>query len=124
MKVAIPSMGKELSNQADERFGRAAYYIIYDVATKSFESVDNTAKDEVSGAGGSAVRLLDKEGVKVVLVPEVGPKALAAFKAFEMKAFTYEKGTSVADVIRQYQENALKEVEQESHGGYHGLRRA
>jgi predicted Fe-Mo cluster-binding NifX family protein len=124
MKIAVPSKGMTKTDSVDDRFGRATYYVIYDSETKAVSALENSAKDEVSGAGGQAVRLLDKAGVDVVLVPEVGPKALQAFKAFDMKAYTYEKGCSVTAAIEQYEAGKLEEVITESHGGHHGLRRA
>lgn len=124
MKIAIPSKGQTKTDLVDERFGRASYYVIYDNETNEVSCIDNTAKDEVSGAGGQAVRLLDKQGVKVVLVPEVGPKALDALKAFDIKAYTYQKDNTIEKVLEQYQAGGLAEVVTESHGGYHGLRRA
>lgn len=124
MKIAVPSKGMTKTDSVDDRFGRATYYVIYDSETQEVSAIENSAKDEVSGAGGQAVRLLDQQGVKVVLVPEVGPKALDAFKAFDIKAYTYEKGCSVSTALEQYQAGVLKEIITESHGGYHGLRRA
>lgn len=124
MIIAIPSKGMTKTDAVDDRFGRATYYVIYNSETKEFSAIENSAKEEVSGAGGQAVRLLDKEGVKVALVPEVGPKALDAFRAFDIKAFTYDKGCSVSTAIEQYEAGNLKEVITESHGGHHGLRRA
>ncbi|MBN2899559.1 MAG: NifB/NifX family molybdenum-iron cluster-binding protein [Clostridia bacterium] len=124
MKIAVPAKGMTKADMADDRFGRAAYYVIYDSETKEVYGVENTAKDEVSGAGGQAVRLLDKEGVKVTLVPEVGPKALQAFKAFDIKAYTYGKDMTVEAAIEEYEAGKLQIVETESHDGHHGLRRA
>jgi len=120
MRIAIPSIGGNRSDKVDSRFGRASYYVIYDVTTDMYSCIDNSAKSEVSGAGGQAVRLLGKNGVDVVLVPEVGPKALQALKAFDMKAFVYENACNVEEAVALYQQGQLKEVLQESHGGYHG----
>ena len=41
MKIAITAQGPELSAQVDPRFGRAKYFIIYDVDSDEFEAVDN-----------------------------------------------------------------------------------
>ncbi len=123
MRIAIPSIGGNRSNKVDSRFGRASYYVIYDVTTDLYSCIENTAIGQVSGAGGQAVRLLDKNGVDIVLVPEVGPKALQALKAFDMRAFAYENGCNVEEAVTLYRKGQLEEILQESHGGYHGLRR-
>lgn len=120
MKIGIPSVGKEIGDRVDDRFGRAMYYIIYDLEKETYEAIENTARDEVSAAGGLAVRLLDKHEVTVALIPEIGPKALQAFKAFDMRAYSYEREQTVMSVLKQYKENKLAKVVQESHGGYHG----
>jgi predicted Fe-Mo cluster-binding NifX family protein len=120
MKIGIPSVGREIGDRVDDRFGRAMYYIVYDLEDETYEAIENTARNEVSGAGGLAVRLLDKHQVNVALVPEIGPKALQAFRAFDMMAYSYEREQTVMSVVNQYKENKLAKVVQESHGGYHG----
>ncbi|HDL08740.1 MAG TPA: dinitrogenase iron-molybdenum cofactor biosynthesis protein, partial [Desulfobacteraceae bacterium] len=41
MKIAVTSMGTDLDSPVDPRFGRAAYIIIVDLETFSFEVLDN-----------------------------------------------------------------------------------
>jgi len=42
MGIAITSTGKGLESDIDPRFGRAAYFIIFDDETMAFEAVENT----------------------------------------------------------------------------------
>ena len=41
MKICITSQAGNLDSALDERFGRCSYFIIYDIETDEFESVEN-----------------------------------------------------------------------------------
>ncbi|MCK5761641.1 MAG: NifB/NifX family molybdenum-iron cluster-binding protein [Candidatus Izimaplasma sp.] len=110
MKIAISSLENNEHSKASERFARCEYFIIYDHDKLSFSSVINTAKTAGSGAGGKAVKILGDLNVDVVLAPELGPKALEALQAFEMKSFQYPKEKTVREVLYLYYENKLPEL--------------
>lgn len=107
MKIAICAKEGHKDSVVADRLARAEYFIIYDHEALTFEAVENSAVRESSGAGGKAVKLLFDYGVEVVLGPEVGPKALDALDAFEMKAFHFNGAKTVKDAIYLYFENKL-----------------
>lgn len=53
MKIAIVSEEKGLDARMDSRFGRCAYFAIYDGESNTTEFFPNPAKDSPEGAGGS-----------------------------------------------------------------------
>ncbi len=124
MKIAVASKGEGLKARIDDRFGRAAYFVIVDLENMKETTIENTAKDEASGAGGRAVRLLANEGVEVVVAPELGPKAVTAIKAFEMKVYKKSDFEVVEDVVKGYQEGKLEEMKVATVEEHSGLRRA
>ncbi len=124
MKIAVCAKEKGMESIADDRFGRAEYYVIFDTDERGSETVENTAKGEPAGAGGSAVRLLSKHDVEVVLVPELGPKAVDAVNGFEMKAFRYADRKTVRETIAAYQAGDLQQIETSTTKSHSGLRRA
>lgn len=123
MKIAIASKGEGLKGEVDERFGRAEYFLIVDLEDMKDTTIKNTAKNESSGAGGKAVRLLANEGVKVLIVPELGPKAVTAIEAFEMKVYNNSGFKTVKDAIKGYQDGKLEEVVLATVEEHLGLRR-
>ena len=110
MKIAISSMENHENSQAADRFARADYFIIYDHDSLSFEAIPNTAKTAGSGAGGKAVKILGDLDVDIVLAPELGPKALEALKAFEIKSYQYPKEKTVREVLYMFYEKKLPEL--------------
>lgn len=52
MRVAITSTGNNLQSTIDPRFGRCAYFVIYDTETKATEFIPNPNIDVTDGAGG------------------------------------------------------------------------
>jgi predicted Fe-Mo cluster-binding NifX family protein len=123
MKIAVPAKTEGFGAIIDDRFGRCEKFVIYNTKTKEVESVDNTAKDESGGAGGKAVRVLSKNGVEAVIVPELGPKASDAMKAFEIKAYKKDGSLTVDEVIKSYEEGKLEEIQFATVEEHSGLRR-
>ena len=58
MKVAITSTGNTLESKLDQRFGRCAFFTVYDTETKGLEFIPNPNKDVQEGAGPASVQLV------------------------------------------------------------------
>jgi len=110
MKIAICAKQAGLDSLVDERFGRAENFTIVDLDTSVVETVENIAKNQASGAGGEAVKLLSKYSVDVAIVPHLGPKAETAMEAFEIKTVSQEDYKTVGEVLEAYKSNKLKEI--------------
>lgn len=124
MKIGICSKENDLKSLVDDRFGRAEKFIVYDTETSDFFAVENTAKTEASGAGGSAVKILSKNNVEVILAPEIGPKAMDAINGFEMDAYNFGDSKTVEEAIEKYKNGNLKKFITSSTESHSGLRRA
>jgi len=77
MKIAISATEGSLDAQVDQRFGRAAWFLLIETKTgELLEAIDNTTgKAAAHGAGISAAALVADKGVQAVLTGRVGPKA-------------------------------------------------
>lgn len=125
MKIAICTKNDlGLNSEVDQRFGRAEFYIIFDTESEQTTSLENSAKNEASGAGGKSVSLLHKAGVDVIIAPELGPKAVTAINAFEIKAYQIGESNTVQKVIDAYLSAELIEIETASVKEHSGLRKA
>ncbi len=110
MKISICSKKEGLDSLVDERFGRSENFTIIDLDTMAIETIENTAKNQASGAGGEAVKLLSKHNVDIAVVPHLGPKAETAMEAFEIKTVSQEDYKSVGEVLEAYKAGKLKEI--------------
>lgn len=110
MKIAVCSKEGASNSLLANRFARAEFFVIFDSETKNYTSLENKAKMAAGGASGVAVKTLSDHNVDVVLCPEVGPKALEALNAFEIKAFNFSAANSVTEAIDMYVTNQLSPI--------------
>jgi len=103
-KIAVSSQGRGLDDQVDPRFGRAAYFIVVDPETMSFEVLDNgNSRAMAQGAGIQAAEIVADSGAKAVLSGFVGPKAFQALSAAGIKIGQGVDGLSVREAVQRYQ---------------------
>ena len=74
MKTAITSNGNTMDSNIDQRFGRCAYFAVYDSETRKVEFIENPNKNAVEGAGPASVSLVANQGVKKIISGEFGFK--------------------------------------------------
>ena len=125
MKIAICAQNNQgLNSEVDQRFGRAEFYVIFDTENEQTTVLENSAKNEAAGAGGKSVSLLHKAGVDVLIVPELGPKAIKAINAFELDAYQIGEGKIVQEVLDAQLAGELQKIETASVKIHNGLRKA
>ena len=101
MKIAITSTGGSLTAQMDSRFGRCAYFVVYDTETEKINAFSNPAAAFSGGAGPAAARELTKNNVEVLITGHVGTNAEQALNAAGIKVVTNYTGT-VQEVLDAY----------------------
>ncbi len=107
MKIAVTSMGTDLDSPVDPRFGRAAYIIIVDLETFSFEVLDNEGNvNALKGAGIQAAGMLSDKGADILLTGFCGPNAFKVLKAAKI-GVANDAGGSVRDAIHAYLDGKL-----------------
>jgi predicted Fe-Mo cluster-binding NifX family protein len=103
MKIVITATAPELSAQVDERFGRAAYFIVADTEKDGFQAIANDNIDASSGAGVASAKKVVEFNPAAVLTGNCGPKAEQTLAAAKIKIITGISGT-VADAIKTAKE--------------------
>lgn len=99
-KTAIASAGDSPEALIDSRFGRCAYFAIYDSQTKSVEYIPNTAKDAEEGAGPAAVQLLASRQVTKIVSSEFGIKIKPMLDSLKIQMIVIkEANKSIRQII-------------------------
>jgi len=121
LTIAVCSQGSEVDSTVDQRFGRCAYFVLIDPNSEQFESIINPALDAGGGAGVQAAQLLGNKGVEVVLVGNIGPKAISVFNAANINVYTEIQDT-VEKTMALYQEGKLKLLSEPTVSSHFGFR--
>lgn len=121
MKIAVSSTGKEVSSLLDPRFGRCAFYALYDTGDRKWNFLPNPASLEGSGAGIKAAQFLIEQKVDVLLTGDVGPNASRILNSAGVKICSLPE-VSLEEAIKQYEQGRYKIVTGATVGSHAGLR--
>ena len=99
MKFAITSTGNNLESKFDLRFGRTAWFCIYDNESNSIQFMENENRDSMGGAGTKSAEMIAELGVKRVISGDFGPKAKTLLERFEIQMIILNEGNSTIQSI-------------------------
>ena len=99
MKLAITSTGNNLESKFDLRFGRTAWFCIYDKESETLQFVLNENKDSMGGAGTKTAEMVAELGVKQVISGDFGPKAKTLLERFEIQMIILNEENSTIQSI-------------------------
>jgi predicted Fe-Mo cluster-binding NifX family protein len=125
MKVFLTSTGLTLDSNVDPRFGRCAYFIIYDTSNDTFEYYANEGRDAFGGAGIRTAQMIVEKGAEAVVSGNIGPnsfKVLQSAPNGPLKIYSGVSGT-VRNVINQLKNNELKPVSVSDVQSHYGIGR-
>jgi predicted Fe-Mo cluster-binding NifX family protein len=105
MKVCVPTMGNGgMEEVVSQHFGRAPTFTLVDLDTKEVQILPN--KGEHMGGSVLPTDTLKDQGVQVMIVGGLGPKAIQAFAEQCIEVFVGATG-SVKDAIENWREGLL-----------------
>lgn len=106
MKIAMPVKKKGETYLLSSAYGKAPFFLIYNLENNNFE----IAKNE--GLNGKYVAdMLSSKNVKVVITNHIGAGAFNALQQKGIKAyFTEKKNTDFKEVIDEFKNGKLKEI--------------
>jgi len=107
MRIAISAAGAGPDAPAEERFGRCAWFVIFDEHGNVQESIANTARSSAEGAGVKSTQLLLRNNIDVVLTGRVGPKAMHAMLNGGVVVYTGIAAT-VNETLEKYLNGQMK----------------
>ena len=112
MKIAVTSLGESLESPVDQRFGRARFFVLYDLESGEWTVHDNKQNLEAAqGAGIQAAQHVVNLGAEAVITGHCGPKAFATLIAAELDIYQEASGL-VQEAIDAYKAGLLKKSTQ------------
>jgi len=111
MKVCVTSTGPSLDSRVDLRFGRAPYFIVFDVEARSYEVIENKQQlDLPQGAGVQSAAIVAKSGAEAVLTGNCGPKAFRVLDESKIAVYVGLDNMTVVEAIGQFSAGKLQPI--------------
>jgi predicted Fe-Mo cluster-binding NifX family protein len=105
MKIAITASGATLNSTIDSRFGRCAFFAIYDTETATTEFLLNPSKEAQEGAGPAAVQFVAALKVSKIVSGEFGMKIRSLLETLKIEMLIHKDSAStIADIIEVYKQ--------------------
>lgn len=102
MKIAIPSMGKDLNSSISRKLGRAPFIIIYDSTSGGYDFVENPGFKIQDGSGLKSAKLILQNNLDILLVEEIGPKAYSILMKENVEIHLLKSSRTVKSAIKEY----------------------
>lgn len=102
MKVAIASTGNLLESTIDQRFGRCAFFVIYDSESKILEFIPNPNKElaEDAGVGNTSVQLVASRNVSKIISGDFGMKIKSLLDSLKIQMIVLKQPEiKIKDII-------------------------
>ena len=121
MKIAVCTQQKNEQSTVDNRFGRAACFAVFDDETSQWSFIENAQNTQAAqGAGIQAAQFVIDAGVNVLLACNVGPKAVCALQAGQVKIYTMSGGGTAVEAVKEYQNGNLEQMTEANVEGHWG----
>lgn len=118
-RICLTSTGPRMTDPADPRFGRCAYFLFVDEASGSVEVVPNEARLLGNGAGIQAAQDIVNRGAGIVITGDMGPNAYRVLAAAGVRMFVGVTGTCES-ALEGYRRGAMREIGAPTSPGHHG----
>ena len=117
MKISMPVNENTMKTEIADSFGRAAYFLIYNLETKETDFVENKASSSPGGAGIIAAQTLVDSQADVLISPRCGQNAADVLEAADIQIYKSVEG-SAEDNIKAFEDEKLELLE-DIHSGFH-----
>lgn len=99
MNIVITSTGNTTDSKFDLRFGRAAYFCVYNTHDQSTKFIENENAEAQGGAGTKSAEKIIELEVKRVISGDFGPKAKELLDKFKVQMVMLDDGNSTIEAI-------------------------
>ena len=108
--IIICSSGEKETSLVDDRFGRCAFFVVFNPEVKTYTAIPNTGSDAARGAGTGSAQKLIQAGAGIVIANRIGPKAFSALQSAGIKVFSGASGLTIHEALQQYEAGKLQEL--------------
>jgi predicted Fe-Mo cluster-binding NifX family protein len=95
MKTVITASGNIPTSPFDKRFGRAAWFCLFDDVSGQMEFLENEYANANGGAGTKVAEKMVELGVRKVISGDFGPKAKDLLEKFDIQMVVVQDDLTV-----------------------------
>ena len=100
MKTIITAKDSDIMAEFDLRFGRGAFFCIYDSESKKTKFIKNEFAEAQGGAGTKTAEKMVELGISKVVSGDFGPKAKSLLNEFKIEMEVYQDDSkTIKDII-------------------------
>ncbi len=102
MNTVVTSSENKIESAFDKRFGRAAWFCLYNEETEEITFIDNENLAAANGAGTKAAEKMAEMNVSKVISGDFGPKAKELLEKFSIQMVVLQDDDiTVKDIIEK-----------------------
>jgi predicted Fe-Mo cluster-binding NifX family protein len=109
MRICFTAKGITPDSPAEERFGRAPYFIVIESENGAFEAIQNPFSDGGGGVGPKAAQVLIANNVNALVSGQIGGNAREVLAAAGIAMYIYRAGGSVKNAFDQFTQKTLEQ---------------
>ncbi len=102
MKIAIPSIDKNLKSIVSDSLGRSPFIIIYNDETGKYDYFENIGFKIKDGSGLKAAELIIQNNADVLLTREIGRKTYSVLMKEHVEIYLLNSSGTVKSALRKY----------------------
>lgn len=119
MNICIPTQRNEgMGSRVYGHFGSAPYFVIYDTETAGIEVVSNSDMNHAHGRC-NPIGALSGRSVDILATGGIGAGAVMKLRTMGVKVCRVEAGLTIEDVIRGFEQNTLRELQENEACNHH-----
>lgn len=119
MKIAVCAQSNNNEANVDSRFGRAAFFAVFDDSTNQWDFIENRQNMQAAqGAGIQAAQTIIDAEIDVLLACNVGPKAMSALSANGIAVFLADAQQTLQEALDAYRGDKLPQIDQANVEGH------
>jgi predicted DNA-binding protein (UPF0251 family)/predicted Fe-Mo cluster-binding NifX family protein len=112
MKIVVCAQSNSPQSAIDSRFGRSAFWAIFDDQSKQWEFIPNRQNLQAAqGAGIQAAQTVLDADAGILIACNVGPKAMAVLQAGGIEIYQAPAQMTVEQAIAAYQAGQLQRIQ-------------
>lgn len=110
MKIMVSSFSETPNAQANPRFGRADWLILFNTENKTEKSFPNPASSQSGGAGVAAAQFVVDQKADVVISGHFGPNAASVLSTAGIKMILFsDEQQTCQQLVSAFQQGELEE---------------